>query len=298
MDDLVETAVENHWEQIQAESGDAAGFGEPTTVFIGCGSVGAQIAADGLDSRVRSSQYPDVETIACQTNPIPEPVTAETVIMTGDLSDSAGRELLPAVASATPVDTLAIALPILPSSETERWDSLSTLVETADTVVPVARSLSVEAIHSSTATATPDRRLVRELAADLVAMLAARLPWSPPPHRLWPALQTGGLTAAYRGRLPAEATDSTPQEIATTLVTSAVEHPLDPASRDSGTNCLSLLCGDQSMTLAEAQLIRETISEQVRIADSTPVFSVSIPDSTNTYRLTLFLTGCTQGQLC
>lgn len=297
MDDLVETAVENHREQMQAESGDASGFGEPTTMFVGCGSVGAQIVADGLDSRVRSSQYPGVETIVCRTNPIPEPVTADTVIVTGDLGESAGRELLPAVASATPADTLAIALPILPSSETERWDALSTLVETADTVVPVARTRCV-GMHSSTVTSPLAQLLIRELATDLVAMLAAHLPWSPSPHRLRPALETGGLTIGYRGRLPAGATDSTPLEIATRLVATAVDSPFGPEGGDGGTDCLSLLCGDQSMTLAEATEVRKTISEQVHIADSTPVFSVSIPDNTTTYRLTILLTGSTQDQLC
>jgi len=296
MEDLVETALENHREEMNVESEDESEFNAPVMLFVGCGTAGAQIVDDGLGSRAQSSQYPDVETLACQTEPIPKSVTADIVIVTGDLNESIVHELLPAVARATPDDTLVIAIPILPSGETNYWNMLSRLVEVTETVVPVANGRHIEATDSSAAISPPAQLLVRKLATDLVAMLGANLQWSPQLHRLWPALENGGLTIAYRDQVPDIAPDTTPADTLTTLVDRTLDRPLGPDTV-GGTDCLSLLRGDQSLTLNEAQAVREAIAGHSHTVDSEPVFSVAISDSTAPYGLTLLFTGRKQAQL-
>jgi hypothetical protein len=262
MRDLVAGLLESR--DAQAHDTDTAvdEFGEPLSLLLGYGDLGARIARQGWDSRYPHRRYSEAHTYGVQRlDDLPTAATdADFIILTGStdchrLGESIGDTL--------PEETTSIAIPV-PVDDTGPHE-----VAAVDATIPCTHAL------------------VQELATDLLTILTARIRITPPPQ-LYQELQTAGLLQGFRGRENHVESGRSARDFAETLVANTLETPVYTDDRTHTGACVSFLQAGTDLTLRDAEAVRDEITARVGSGGGPELFAAAATeDVENESRLTL-----------
>lgn len=249
MRDLVAGLLESR--DAQAHDTDTAvdEFGEPLSLLLGYGNLGAQLARQGWGSRYPHRRYSETHTSGVQDlDDLPTTATeADFIILTGSTDC---HRLVERIGDTLPDETTSIALPI-PVDDNRPHE-----VAAVDATIPC------------------DHSLVHELATDLLTILTAQIQISPPPQ-LYQELQTAGLIQSFRGQQTHVDSELSGHDLAETLVTDTLENPLGTDDRTHAEECISFLQAGPDLTLRDAEAVRDEITTRVTSKGELELFTAA-----------------------
>ncbi len=261
MKDIVADALA-HAENVESdETTDSEEFGEPRVALLGYGSAGRAIIDKGWDSRYPHPKYPDTDTHHIPSlEALPSDVLdADYAILAGSADD---HTLATNIGARLTGDTTSIALPFGPTADTVRT------VETTNVTIPCAQ------------------KQIRELATDILTLLAGRIKMSPPP-RFYHELQTIGRLRGFRGQQKQKSADMRPNEFAQLLISDALSTPIDTGAVTD--HFISFLNAGPDVTLRETDSIRTEIANELGTDPERELLAVDVSeDMGQNYRLTMF----------
>lgn len=262
MDDMIADMLESQAGPPHDTDTAVDEFGEPLSLLLGYGDLGAQIAQQGWDSRYPHRRYSEAHTYGVQElEDLPTAATeADFVILTGSTDC---HRLGERIGDTLPEETTSIAIPV-PVDDTRPHE-----IDAVDATVPCAQTL------------------VQELATDLLTILTAQIQISPPPQ-LYQELQTAGLMQGFRGQEKNVDSGVSVHDFAETLVTNTLENPVYTNDRTHTEECVSFLQAGTDLTLRDAEAVRDEITTQVKSRGGLELFTAATTENLeNESRLTL-----------